>query len=224
MEILRSQQIEHDDSGDSGDLIFRNIELHVTDTAKLKEDLRSLGWKRHLPFAKHRITKSQKQILHDLTGIFRANRSTAILGPSGAGKTSLLSISVSQNFNLKMILNNFQAGEVPKDAELSGTLYIGSASLIRTEIKKFSGFVFQDDVILDTMTVKEAIEMSAKLRLPKTTDKASRIRQTIDAFALSKAENTQIGSPGGKKGISGGERKRTSKPSMAISKNINLEI
>jgi ABC-type multidrug transport system ATPase subunit len=107
-----------------------------------------------------------------------------------------------------------KAGEVPKNAKLSGTLSVGATELSRAEIKKFSGFVFQDDVILDTMTVNEAIEMSARLRLPKEVDKAARVQQSIETFTLPKAQNTQIGIPGGRKGISGGERKRTSKQSF----------
>ena len=60
------------------------------------------------------------------------------------------------------------------------------------------------------MTVNEAIGMSARLRLPKEIDKFQRVKQSIEAFNLTKAQNTQIGSPGGRKGVSGGERKRTS--------------
>jgi ABC-type molybdenum transport system ATPase subunit/photorepair protein PhrA len=98
--ILRSQRIHEEGSLYSGgcDLIFRNIDFFVTDTAAQSEELRLLGWKRFLPFVKHRIYKPQKRILHELTGIFRANRSTAILGPSGAGKTSLLSIIVRKQY------------------------------------------------------------------------------------------------------------------------------
>ncbi len=94
-EVLSSQRIDDRDGRRDGyDLVFRNIEYFVTDTAKQSEELRKLGWEQYLPFAKHRIEWPEKRILHDLTGIFRANRSTAILGPSGAGKTSLLSIIV----------------------------------------------------------------------------------------------------------------------------------
>lgn len=60
------------------------------------------------------------------------------------------------------------------------------------------------------MTVKEAIGMSAKLRLPKGTDIEAQVSETISSFNLTHAQNTQIGSATGKKGISGGERKRTS--------------
>lgn len=60
------------------------------------------------------------------------------------------------------------------------------------------------------MTVREAIGMSARLRLPKEVNKRTRVDEAIATFNLQKAQNTQIGTPGGKKGISGGERKRTS--------------
>lgn len=80
-----------------------------------------------------------------------------------------------------------------------------------TEIRGISGFVFQDDVLLPTMTVKEAVSMSAILRLPREVDKEERGRRVDDAirlFHLANAANTKIGSATSK-GVSGGERKRT---------------
>ena len=76
-------------------------------------------------------------------------------------------------------------------------------------IRRIVGFVFQDDVILETMTVQEAIDMSVKLRvsLAKSKEKCSKI-EMLDLSSLGKSKNVIIGSPA-KKGISGGERKRT---------------
>ena len=90
-------------------------------------------------------------------------------------------------------------------------------------MKKISGFVFQgmtrtcphdffllDDVILSTMTVHEAISMSATLRLSKKTtaeEKAKKVANVIKLLNLEKCQNTIIGDDS-KKGISGGERKR----------------
>jgi ATP-binding cassette subfamily G (WHITE) protein 1 len=62
-----------------------------------------------------------------------------------------------------------------------------------------------------TMTVKEAIKMSAILRLPSELGaeaKEERVNQIISILRLTKAANTIIGSTT-IKGISGGERKRT---------------
>ena len=80
-----------------------------------------------------------------------------------------------------------------------------------TKMKDLSGFVFQDDVILDTMTVREAITMSAKLRLPKEIsekEKTERVEELISMLRLNKAADTIIGNTT-VKGVSGGERKRS---------------
>jgi len=70
--------------------------------------------------------------------------------------------------------------------------------------------VQQDDVILATMTVREAITMAALLRLPRTMSlesKLARVQQVIDLLHLQKCAENVIGSTL-IKGISGGERKR----------------
>lgn len=45
------------------------------------------------------------------------------------------------------------------------------------KLKKMSAYVFQDDVILGTMTVREAITMSAKLRLPADMAEAEKLQK-----------------------------------------------
>jgi ATP-binding cassette subfamily G (WHITE) protein 1 len=77
-------------------------------------------------------------------------------------------------------------------------------------MKTISGFVFQDDVILPTMTVREAITMSATLRLPKSMTDAERkakVDSLIAELNLGKCQDTIIGDSQ-IKGVSGGERKR----------------
>lgn len=41
-----------------------------------------------------------KRILHQLSGTFKSGQLTAILGPSGAGKTSLMNILAGLKYNL----------------------------------------------------------------------------------------------------------------------------
>mgnify|MGYP006099147969 CR=1 FL=1 len=60
------------------------------------------------------------------------------------------------------------------------------------------------------MTVRECLEFSAKLKLPGTeADKIKKVNEIINDLKLNKCQNTYIG---GSliKGVSGGERKRTS--------------
>lgn len=137
----------------------------------------------------------EKKILQNITGRFRPGRLTAIMGSSGAGKTTLLSV----------LAGNTRQGQV------DGEIYVNGELFTPMMLKEISGFVFQDDVLLETMTVKEAILQSALLRLPKSVtaeEREYRVNEIIEVLHLGQASNTIVGSPL-KKGISGGERKRT---------------
>ena len=138
----------------------------------------------------------EKVILNNLTGYFRHGRLTAIMGPSGAGKTSLLEVISKQS----------------KSGVATGSLFLNGNKVDIKTIKKISGFVFQDDIILNTMTVKEALYMSAYLRLPEeitTEEKMQRVENMISLLHLEDCQDTIVGDSL-IKGISGGEKKRLS--------------
>jgi len=60
------------------------------------------------------------------------------------------------------------------------------------------------------MTVRECLVFAAKLKLPGTLQqKLGRVGAILDELRLTKCQNTKIGGPL-VKGVSGGERKRTS--------------
>ncbi|KAI9224519.1 P-loop containing nucleoside triphosphate hydrolase protein [Blastocladiella britannica] len=135
-----------------------------------------------------------KPILKGVTSRFQAGKLTVILGASGAGKTSLL---------------NVIAGET-KIGKLSGKLLLNGQSSTGAAIKSISGFVHQEDVILGTMTVQEAVGMSAKLRLPHTLSEEDRIHKVdeiITMLGLAECRTSTIGTAT-MKGISGGQKKR----------------
>ena len=162
-QIAEAPRIENEQTeirNESFDIVFIDLNLTVIDATLMKEEQQKLGWKRFIPFKKRRIPKIEKKILENVTGIFRWQRFTAILGTSGAGKTSLL---------------NQISGQLPKDTKTSGKIFMNGKLLDYNTIKDISGFVFQDDVILETMTVEEALKMSVKLRLPPETNKKQRI-------------------------------------------------
>ncbi|ORX88800.1 hypothetical protein K493DRAFT_341060 [Basidiobolus meristosporus CBS 931.73] len=136
---------------------------------------------------------SEKLILKGLTGAFQPGRLTAILGPSGSGKTSLLNV----------LAGTTTSGDVGGDIYANGRKVSGAA------VRLISGFVFQDDLILGTMTVREAILMSIKLRVPNMDDVAAaeKLDEILSLLQLENAADTVIGTAT-RKGISGGERKR----------------
>jgi ABC-type multidrug transport system ATPase subunit len=79
----------------------------------------------------------------------------------------------------------------------------------KIDFKQHMAYVQQDDVLMQTMTVKEWFDFAAQMRLPPTVDHKKRVHDLIINLKLEKAQNTKIGGPL-VKGVSGGERKRTS--------------
>ena len=80
------------------------------------------------------------------------------------------------------------------------------------KVRKSIAFVAQDDSLQATSTPREAIRFSAKLRLPRSTTERELDALTcrmLDELGLRNCADTLIGGPL-LKGVSGGERKRTS--------------
>lgn len=81
----------------------------------------------------------------------------------------------------------------------------------------YSAYVQQDDILFQTMTVRECLTFAARLKLnyndkPENEAEAlkkERVEHMIKMLKLTKCQNTRIGGPL-VKGVSGGERKRTS--------------
>ena len=70
-------------------------------------------------------------------------------------------------------------------------------------------YVQQEDVMFQTLTVRECFMFAAQLRLPSSVDHQQKVDELIENLRLDKAADTKIGGPL-VKGVSGGERKRTS--------------
>ncbi|NWU34095.1 ABCG2 protein, partial [Hylia prasina] len=136
----------------------------------------------------------KKEILRDVNGVMKPGLN-AILGPTGSGKSSLLDILAAR-----------------KDPHgLSGDILINGAPQ-PANFKCTSGYVVQDDVVMGTLTVRENLKFSAALRLPKSVkekEKNERVNQIITELGLSKVADSKVGTPF-TRGVSGGERKRTS--------------
>lgn len=99
-----------------------------------------------------------------------------------------------------------------KRASISGDIYVNREKLEDYQLmQEIVGVVEQEDLILGTMTVREALLMSATLRMPNiNAEEADElVENTIKKLYLDSARDTYIGTKF-KKGVSGGERKRTS--------------
>ena len=115
----------------------------------------------------------------------------------GAGKTTLL---------------NFLSGrEISQNLKKTGKILINGADRdTLANFSSYSAYVQQDDILFQTMTVRECLTFAARLKLRGTEEeKIARVNKMIATLKLTKCQNTRIGGPL-VKGVSGGERKRTS--------------
>ncbi|EAR86586.2 lipid transporter family ABC domain protein (macronuclear) [Tetrahymena thermophila SB210] len=145
------------------------------------------------------INKKEQQnklILNNVSGLMKSGEITAILGPSGGGKTSLLNILAAK---IKT-----QAGR----CSIQGDIRANGFSYDNQDFNSFSSYVMQNDILLGFLTVKEAIQFAANLKMNGTLlEKDLKVQEVISALKLQNCQNTLIGNEI-VKGVSGGERKR----------------
>jgi len=123
------------------------------------------------------------------------------MGPSGAGKTSLLNILAGRAAS---------RGRIKIDADVRLNNY--EVDPTNLDVRKQIAFVAQDDSLQATSTPREAIRFSARLRLPRgvTNEEIEQLtNRMLEELSLEDCADTIVGGAL-IKGISGGQRKRTS--------------
>jgi ABC-type multidrug transport system ATPase subunit len=140
------------------------------------------------------VTRKHKRIIEDVSLTIYPSEIVGLIGPSGAGKTTLM---------------NALNGYMPPT---SGTVLLNGQDLYANydQFCGHLGYVPQDDIMHRDLTVGQALYYTARLRLPSDytkTDIQTRIQKVLGLLDLDGTEDVVIGSPE-KKGISGGQRKR----------------
>ncbi|KAF2132378.1 hypothetical protein P153DRAFT_364780 [Dothidotthia symphoricarpi CBS 119687] len=136
-----------------------------------------------------------RQILSGITGAVHPGELLAIMGASGAGKTTFLDILARKN----------------KIGAVTGDFYLNGEKVRDEEFRNVIGFVDQEDTLLPTLTVHETILDSALLRLPKEMSRISKEQKVEDVerqLGIYHIRNQMIGSEESGRGISGGEKRR----------------
>ena len=136
------------------------------------------------------VTGAKKRIVHGASGSACPGQLLAIMGPSGAGKTSLLNA----------IINCADGCSVGGLVKLNGRVVTDPLT------NRQAAFVGQEDLFYEDLTVFETLYFSAELQLghapPAVRD--TRLKDVITGLKLSHCRNSRVSI------LSGGERRRLS--------------
>ncbi|XP_039021789.1 putative white-brown complex homolog protein 30 [Hibiscus syriacus] len=148
------------------------------------------------------LKKNNKHLLRCVTGKLSPGRVSAVMGPSGAGKTTFLSALT---------------GKTAAGCAVTGQILVNGKNEPIQAYRKIIGYVPQDDIVHGNLTVEENLRFSARCRLsadlPKP-DKVLIIERVIESLGLQPVRDSLVGTVE-KRGISGGQRKRV---------NVGLEM
>lgn len=133
----------------------------------------------------------KKTILDKVSLSIQPNEFVAIIGGSGAGKTTLMTA-----------MSGF-------DSKVTGQVYCNGTNLRENfqTLKNIIGFVPQQDIIYENITLKKMLYYTAKMKMPQDTSNAEideRIEEVLGMVELSEHKDTYI------RRLSGGQKKRAS--------------
>lgn len=137
---------------------------------------------------------STRPILSEVTGQIQSGSLSAVMGASGAGKSTFVNVLMG------------------KQAHTGGTTKINGVAGNISKFKKIIGYVPQDDILLAEMTVRENILHSARMRLPcdwTDVEIQKHVDILISCLQLEHVKDSVVGNAAAPV-ISGGQRKRVS--------------
>mmetsp|Transcript_34130 Transcript_34130/g.49529 ORF Transcript_34130/g.49529 Transcript_34130/m.49529 type:complete len:875 (-) Transcript_34130:267-2891(-) len=147
------------------------------------------------------VAKKKIKILDNLTGRIKAGTMTALMGGSGAGKTSMLNSLCGRAYY----------------GQVTGKVFVNGHAGGIEDHKGSVGFVPQDDIMYAELTVKENLLFAGRFKLPAGTPE-NEIEDLADkvmaSLGLSRIANSRVGDVN-RRGVSGGEKKRV---------NIGIEL
>lgn len=141
----------------------------------------------HIPASIHFSNLSYnlggRTILDNISGSAKPGQLLAIMGASGAGKSTFLDILARKN----------------KKGTVSGTTLVNGREIADADFKKVMGFVDQEDTLMSTLTVYETVLYSALLRLPREMSLAAkkyRTLETMNELGILGIKDSRIGDTG----------------------------
>ncbi|KAL2236963.1 ABC transporter G family member 32 isoform X2 [Sesamum indicum] len=134
------------------------------------------------------------RLLVDVTGAFRPGVLTALIGVSGAGKTTLMDVLAGRKTG----------------GHIEGSIYVSGYPKNQETFARISGYCEQNDVHSPCLTVHESLLFSAWLRLSSQCDFATQrafVDEVMELVELTPLRRALVGVPG-VNGLSVEQRKR----------------
>eukprot|EP00253_Pinus_taeda_P004241 PITA_04241 len=140
------------------------------------------------------ITETRLQLLRNVSGAFRPGVLTALMGVSGAGKTTMMDVLAGRKTG----------------GYIEGNISISGFPKIQQTFARISGYCEQNDIHSPQVTVHESLIYSAWLRLGSEVDDESRnrfVEEVMELVELNSLRDSIVGLPG-VTGLSTEQRKR----------------
>ena len=137
----------------------------------------------------------EKTLLRGISGVARPGRLLALMGASGAGKTTLLDVLAGRK----------------NSGVMTGRVALNGYEKEARTFNRVTAYCEQSDVHMPLATVREALDFSARLRLPadvSTERRAAFVDEVLALLELTDAAGRLVGAPGAPDGLAPHERKR----------------
>ena len=184
-------------SGPARVSVSRSTRLSVEEEQLLRPPPILVQWRglTYTPWVRSGNSRKRQAVFSNIHSAARPGHLCALMGPSGAGKTSLLTV-----------LAGFC-----DPSDVAGIILVNGRQS-RALPKRRVGFVFQEDLLLSSLTPYEIVMFAAALKLPgsiRPSARKERVNALLDLLSLRHVADKVVGSPTSvRRGISGGERKR----------------
>ncbi|XP_024402862.1 ABC transporter G family member 31 isoform X2 [Physcomitrium patens] len=160
-------------------LTFHNVNYYVDMPSNMKDE---------------GVIADKLQLVRNVSGAFRPGVLTALMGVSGAGKTTLMDVLAGRK----------TGGYIEGDIRISGY------PKVQKTFARIAGYVEQTDIHSPQLTVHESLTYSSWLRLPKDVDAITRetfVEEVMELVELNILRESLVGLPG-TTGLSTEQRKR----------------